>query len=77
MKKITLEQYEKEARSLVFDVMAAGDIVEVDCGDAGSFVIMEGPEYQVLRDALEMLITLGSSGLIPDDVLRRFSRENG
>jgi hypothetical protein len=39
MKTITLEEYEKQVSSLAFDVIASGEVVRVDCGEAGAFVI--------------------------------------
>lgn len=61
MKNLSLEEYEAQARSIVFDVMAAGDIVCVDCGDAGKFVIMEEPEYQIMRDALKTVLSAATT----------------
>jgi len=39
MKTITLDEYEQQSRSIPFDVIAAGEAVCVDCGDAGTFII--------------------------------------
>ena len=41
IKNITVEEFEAQARNIVFDVMACGDIVRVDCGESGRFVIMD------------------------------------
>jgi len=62
MKNLTLEEFESKARSVVLDdVLACREIVQVDCGEAGSFVVMEKPEYDSLRDALVTLLAMKST----------------
>lgn len=70
MKNLTLEEYLAQSSGLVHDVMASGEIVRVDCGKAGAFVIMEEPEYMIMRDALEAMVRLGVDGKLPDEFQR-------
>ena len=52
MKNLTLEEYEAQARKIAFNIMASGDTVRVDCGEAGAFIIMEEQEYNIMRESL-------------------------
>jgi len=62
MKNLTLEEFEAQIRGVVVnDVLACKEVVRVDCGEAGAFVVMEEPEYARLRDALVTLIAMKST----------------
>ncbi|MDR2572211.1 MAG: hypothetical protein LBD23_18200 [Oscillospiraceae bacterium] len=37
-------------------------MIKVDCGNDGAFVVMEEPEYQIMREALAMAFKLGVYG---------------
>ena len=62
MKKLTLEEFEADVRSVVLnDILVAREIARIDCGDSGAFVVMEEPEYANLRDALVTLLAMKST----------------
>jgi len=54
--------------SIVPDIVIEGDIVRVDCGKMGAFVVMYEPEYEFLWNAVYFL----HSGELPVETLRRF-----
>lgn len=60
MKNVSLDEFSTGLPGIVWDVMAAGDIVCVDTGEAGRFVVMEEAEYNVLREATALV--LGADG---------------
>lgn len=65
IKNITVGQFSAEAHTLP-GVVLSGDLVRVDCDEAGAFVLIEEPEYQALRDAMAALIAVSTSPEIPD-----------
>ena len=52
---ITLEQFNANIPDTLSDVLFNGDIYRITTGK-GNAVIMEEAEYNVLRDALKMLL---------------------
>jgi hypothetical protein len=70
IKNMTVSEYTAEAPSLP-GVVLSGDFVRVDCDEAGAFMMIEEPEYQIMRDALAAIIQLGAKGKLPD-ALQRF-----
>ncbi len=69
IKNMTVGEFSAEAHTLP-GVVLSGDLVRVDCDEAGAFVIMEEPEYLVLRDAMEALLRLATDGKLPDEFQR-------
>lgn len=57
MKTLKLNDFMSSLPTVLTDVVTNGDIVCVETDRTGSFVIMEEPEYQVMRDALEFVLT--------------------
>lgn len=72
IKNMTVGEFSADAHMLP-GVVLSGDIVRVDCDEAGAFVIMEEPEYLILRDAMAALIRLATDGKLPDE-FQRFIR---
>ncbi|MDR2513869.1 MAG: hypothetical protein LBD02_01520 [Christensenellaceae bacterium] len=60
MKNVSLDEFSAGLPGIVWDVMAAGDIVCVDTGEAGRFVVMEEAEYNVLREAAALVLGAAS-----------------
>jgi hypothetical protein len=61
MKNLVLEEFEAQTRRIIMDdVLERGDVVRVDCGNAGAFVAMKESEYKILRDALVTVYALES-----------------
>jgi hypothetical protein len=52
MKELTLNEFMNNIPAILIGVTRDGDMVRVDAGKQGAFVIMAEPEYQILRDAL-------------------------
>lgn len=73
IKHMTVGEFSAEAHTLP-GVVLSGDIIRVDCDEAGAFVIMEEPEYITMRDALEAMVRLGADGKLPEE-FQRFVRE--
>ena len=69
MKNLTLEEFETSLSSIVPGVVIDGDIIRVDCGKMGAFVVMYEPEYAFLWDVVYFL----HSGELQDEALRRFA----
>ena len=55
MKSLTLEEFQTSLSSIVPGVVIDGDIIRVDCGGMGSFVVMHEPEYTFLWNAVYFL----------------------
>lgn len=55
MKDVTIEQFSANIFNTLSDVLFNGDICRITT-DKGNAVIMEEAEYNVLRDAMELLI---------------------
>jgi hypothetical protein len=45
MKYISIEEYEAKTSGLVFDVVASGEAVRVDTGEAGAFVMIREDKF--------------------------------
>ena len=73
VKNMTVGEYTAEAHALP-GVVLSGDFVRVDCGDAGAFLMMEEPEYQMLRDSFEMLLAANAAGLLPNEFLEKWKK---
>jgi hypothetical protein len=58
-KNMQVKEFVAEASTLP-EIVLSGDIVRVDCGEKGEFVMLEEPEYNVLRDALATLIKIST-----------------
>lgn len=56
MKNMTLSEFESQVQRIAFDVMGSGEIISVDCGKAGKFIIMEEAQYNVMHDALSAVL---------------------
>jgi len=69
-KSISVGEFMASAHTLP-ELILSGDLVRVDCGEPGAFIMLEEPEYQIMRDALEAIIQLGVDGKLPDG-LRQF-----
>jgi len=61
MKNITYDDFKSSLPGVVSSILYDGDIVRVAVGDAGAFVLMEEPEYNVLLDALRGVLAVASS----------------
>lgn len=72
IKNMTVGEFSAEAHTLP-GVVLSGDIIRVDCDEAGAFIIMEEPEYIIMRDALEAMVRLGADGKLPEE-FQRFVR---
>lgn len=72
IKKMTVGEFSAEAHTLP-GVVLSGEIIRVDCDEAGAFVIMEEPEYIMMRDVLEAMVRLGADGKLPEE-FQRFVR---
>ena len=55
MKSLTLEEFKISLPGIVSGVVIDGDIIRVDCGKIGAFVVMHEPEYEFLWDAVYFL----------------------
>ena len=62
MREITLDTFEKTMPKVINDVLSVGDMFRVDCGKDGAVVIMEEPEYKILRETLDMAFKIGVYG---------------
>lgn len=69
IKNMTVGEFSAEAHMLP-GVVLSGDLVRVDCDEAGAFVMLEEPAYIIMRDALAAVIHLGSDGKLPDEFQR-------
>lgn len=74
IKNMTVSEYTAEAHTLP-GVILSGDLVRVDCDDAGAFIMLDEPEYIIMRDALAAMMRLGTDGKLPDE-FQRFVRSN-
>jgi hypothetical protein len=68
MKNIKLNEFKNSLSEVISDVIHVGEIYRVDSGltldknekETGAFVIMEEPEYKIMRDALAMIFGVNS-----------------
>ena len=60
MKDITLAEFKASLLGVISGVVTEGDVVRVDCREAGAFVVLQELEYKDLRDALALLFALVS-----------------
>lgn len=60
MKEVSLDQFKASTAEIVLDILSAGDIYCVDAGKSGKIVIMEEAEYNIMREALGIVVTLAS-----------------
>jgi len=60
MKNIKLEEFKKNIDTVADDILGVGEMYRVDAGSPGALVIMEEPEYEVMRDALKALFALNN-----------------
>ncbi len=66
VKTITVGEFSAKAHMYVGDVLG-GDVVRVDCDEAGDFYVVDGPEDKIMRDALEAIVRLGAAGKLPKE----------
>ena len=66
MNSLSFETFKETLPGVVSGVLYDGDIVKVDVGDAGAFVVMDEPEYVILIDALRAVIAVAGS-VEPDE----------
>ena len=60
MKLISPKEYEVNLQDIHDQVLGLGDIVCIDGGEDARLVIMEEPQYQVMRDALKTIFAAAS-----------------
>jgi len=56
MKNLTLSEFTSNTSAILLDVIYSGDIVRVETEKHGAVVIMEEPEYKIMRDTLEAVL---------------------
>lgn len=74
VKNVTVGEFSAKAHTMVGDVLA-GDMVRVDCDEAGAFVMLEEPEYKIMRDSLELLIAINNAGFVPKEFLEQWEKQ--
>ena len=63
---MSLETFGSSLPDVVDAVLGVGDVVRVDAGNAGAFVVVEEAEYKILVDALQGVIAVATS-MGPDE----------
>ena len=73
MKTLELNEFMDSLPGVISAVTVDGDVVRVDCGAAGAFVMIDEPEYEVFRDALALLFALVSMDRLSEELRDRFA----
>ena len=73
MKRIDVTEFEKKPTDVMFDVLAVGETLWVDCGEAGAFVVLDEGEYNIMREALQLVISLAAEGKLTEEMAVRFA----
>ena len=60
MLNVKLDDFEDAPRELAYGIIREGDIVRVDCGEAGAVVMMDEAEYDVHRQAIDLVLNIAS-----------------
>lgn len=58
MIEITLKKFKAETEHFVLSALSSGDIISIDAGKDGKAILMEEAEYKVMREAVEVLLTI-------------------
>lgn len=56
MKDLTFDEFVSQLGDHINGVAIGGDMIRVDCGNAGVFVILDEAEYNIMREALKMML---------------------
>ena len=73
VKEIDIGEFSANPHHYFPDVLE-GDIVRVQCQEAGNFMMVEEQEYLIMRDALATIIQLGTTGKLPDEFQQFLSK---
>ena len=72
-KNISFGTYSVQALTIHGDVLE-GDIIRVDCDEAGAFLLINEEIYAEMDEALKAIHRLGTSGKLPEE-LKRFYKK--